>query len=82
MEPLEESKKAAFNRELVKDIKHINGEVGYTKMCEIIRDTVPKHFELKTFTRKRKEWSQGTENTFEKQQQSKKRREMGRSARA
>ena len=33
-------------------------------MCEIIKEIVPKHFEITTISRKRNTWSQETENTF------------------
>ena len=64
VEPMEESRKEDFNKELNKEIRNLNGEVGYIKMCEIIKEIVPKHFEITTISRKRNSWALETENAF------------------
>ena len=66
IEPLEEEQKEAYNKELIDQIKAQQGGITYQSLCKILKETVPKHFQLKKNTARNKEWSQETETLLER----------------
>ena len=74
-EPLPEQKFEEYNEELGREIRKCTKPIGYNKMCEILLSVAPNHFKEITRERKKQDWSDSTEQLFQKRQEARNERD-------